>query len=75
MEHGGNFRCHETVHFDESAEYGSDVWLQTQGRPNQLMQIMERLGVFDPARLDQLAPVYRTRGSKSACPLMPACLC
>lgn len=68
---GGSFICHETIHLEEAVEGGSFdggracagamIWLQAQGRPNQLMQVMERLGVFDPTQLDRSASVYRSR--------------
>jgi len=71
VEHGGSFLCHGTVAFDGTADCantsearacaGAMIWRQAQDRPNLLMQVMERLGAFDPAQLDRLAPVYRSR--------------
>lgn len=67
-----SFTCHETNDFDDAsgeaivgpasrACAGAMIWLQHQGRPNQLMQVMGRLGAFDPSRLDLSAPVHNTR--------------
>lgn len=69
---GESFTCHETNDFDDEtgdavvtsrskACAGAMIWLQHQNRPNQCMQVMERLGAFDPSRLDMKAPVYTTR--------------
>lgn len=71
VDRGENFVCHKTVDYDcDSEEPGMDdsrtcagamIWLQHQGKPNQMMQVMGRLGAFDSARLDMAAPVWTTR--------------
>jgi hypothetical protein len=70
VDRGEPFTCHKTVDYsgDEPSFpdnalscAGAMIWLQHQDKPNQLMQVMERLGVFDPNRLNMDAPVYRTR--------------
>ena len=69
---GETFTCHKTLEsghesgdlvIGESSRHcaGAMIWLQAQGRPNAIMQIMERLGAWSPERLDMEAPVYRTR--------------
>jgi hypothetical protein len=70
VDRGESFTCHKTNDFsgdevrvtDKSCSCaGAMIWLQHQDKPNQLMQVMERLGAFDPKRLNMEAPVYRTR--------------
>lgn len=72
VDEGKSFSCHKTLDAepstgelvigDSSRECaGAMIWLQAQGRPNAIMQIMERLGAWSPDRLDMDAPVYRTR--------------
>lgn len=39
---------------------GAAIMLEHMNRPNQWMQICERLGWRDPAKLDMNAPVFRT---------------
>lgn len=57
--------CH--VFLDDNATYiGPDAQqcagvmsiLHRENRPNDVMQIAERLGLWDPAKLDPTAPVY-----------------
>ncbi|MCE4369741.1 DUF6283 family protein [Xanthomonas hortorum] len=70
---GQSFSCHETLGRDEEDHSvvvsesrscaGAMIWLQHQGRPNQLMQVMERMGAFDPEGLHMDAPVYTTRAA------------
>lgn len=73
LEEGQSFWCHETIdygdeghaRFDTTSRVcaGAMIWLRHQGRSNQVMQVMERLGVFDPQHLDMAAPVYATRAA------------
>ena len=37
---------------------GLMLMLHHSGYPNQIMQVGERFGVFDPAGLDEASPVY-----------------
>ncbi len=76
LDRGENFVCHKTVDYSAADEENGDfahsltgsrtcagamIWMQHQGKPNQMMQVMERLGAFDSNRLDMAAPVWRTR--------------
>lgn len=71
LDRGENFVCHKTVDYSDDSDTpcldetrtcaGAMIWMQHQGKPNQMMQVMERLGAFDPSRLDMEAPVWRTR--------------
>ncbi len=72
VDQGQSFSCHKTLESepdtgelvigDSSRQCaGAMIWLQAQGRPNAIMQVMERLGAWSPDRLDMDAPVYRTR--------------
>lgn len=67
----GTFSCHKTNDFGgddgEAIETsktqhcaGATIMLEKLGRPNQLMRIAERLGVYDRKKLDMAAPVYDT---------------
>lgn len=59
-----SFQCHKTVdygEFDDPDKRQGDnpqqcaglmAMLHAEGRPNQIMQVAERLGVFDPTALD-----------------------
>lgn len=72
IDQGESFTCHKTLEPAEgSGELvigdssrqcaGAMIWLQAQGRPNTIMQVMERLGAWSPSHLDMAAPVYRSR--------------
>lgn len=62
------FACHKTVDYDDDwkGRAGSDtqhcagvlIILHREGRPNDAMQIAERLHYWDPAKLELGAPVY-----------------
>lgn len=72
VDQGQSFSCHKTLESDaESGDLvignssrqcaGAMIWLQSQGRPNTMMQVMERLGAWSPSSLDMNAPVFQTR--------------
>jgi hypothetical protein len=70
IDRGLPFSCHKTVNYEapgrkqlQGAEQcaGAMIFLLNCGVQNQMMQVMQRLGVFDPDTLDRTAPVYRTR--------------
>jgi hypothetical protein len=63
-----SFPCHKTIDYGDGPEIGPHaqqcagvmIILHREGRPNDAMQIAERLGLFDPTKLDLNAPVYRS---------------
>ena len=67
---GATFPCHKTLDYDSSDDgspvekettahcAGALIMLEHMNMPNQMMRIAERIGVYDPARLDMNAPVY-----------------
>ena len=71
LDEGLSFACHETLDRDDEGETriaaesrlcaGAMIWLRHQNRPNAVMQVMERMGAFDPMQLDMTSPVYTTR--------------
>jgi hypothetical protein len=91
IDRGESFICHKTVSFDDDGRpepdgrnchcAGAMIFLQHLDRPNQAMQVMERLGAFDPSTLQMDAPVYRARaefensgdGTSSALGVRDAC--
>lgn len=68
---GSAFSCHKTNDYDEDGApvehdnsqhcAGAMIFLRHQDRPNQVMQVAERLKIHDPTRLDMEAPVYTGR--------------
>lgn len=63
------FACHKTTQFDDDGEHlrsndkeqhcaGAMIFLMRREQPNQLMRIGERVGFFDPDKLDMDAPVF-----------------
>ncbi len=64
----GTFACHETTEFDDEGEHdqspdeqhcaGALILLEKIGKPNQMMRISERLGLYDHRKLDMQAPVF-----------------
>lgn len=67
LEAGQGFTCHKTVDYTEDGPEVNDrgrecggamATLEREGRPNQGMRIAERLGFYDPTRIDPDAPVY-----------------
>lgn len=73
IQQGGAFACHETTVYEESTEEdgwgemvdgpdskicaGSLIVMEKMGQPNQDARLAERLGMYDPSRLDMDAPV------------------
>ncbi len=73
---GDPFLCHETLDYEELEYDDFGQWhrahggeqhcagalivLQKEGRPNQAMQVMERLGFWNPNRLVLDSPVFDT---------------
>jgi hypothetical protein len=69
---GATFTCHKTNEFEEGDEGwtetvetpssqhcgGALIFLEKQERPNQMMRIAERLGLYDMRKLDMDAPVF-----------------
>jgi hypothetical protein len=69
---GGQFPCHLTTDWgdDDDAEHdyiptghevhcaGALIVLEKEGRPNQMMRIAERIGLYDARKLRMDAPVY-----------------
>lgn len=71
VEQQGTFACHETTeHDDDTGEHvrtegeqhcaGALIMLERIGRPNQMMRLCERLGMYDRTKLDMDAPVFDT---------------
>jgi hypothetical protein len=68
----GHFQCHATVDYSDPDDEGHGradtrnaqhcagalIMLERMGRPNQMMRIAERLGMYDRTRLDMAAPVF-----------------
>jgi hypothetical protein len=66
------FSCHETNDFDEedgevvettNSQHcaGALIFCERHNRPNQMMRIAERLGLYDQRKLDKDAPVCQSR--------------
>jgi hypothetical protein len=64
-----DFPCHKTTIFNENGEHisnsaqeihcaGALILLEKLHRPSQMMRIAERLGLYDPTKLDMRAPVF-----------------
>lgn len=68
LERGESFSCHKHNDFDEDGQAvptqserecgGVMATLEREERPNQMMRIAERLGMYNPANLDPNAPVF-----------------
>lgn len=64
------FQCHKTVDYDKGSEgrhgdhpqqcAGLMAVLHREKRPNQIMQVAERLGRFDPSKLDPDNEAYES---------------
>jgi hypothetical protein len=72
----GAFNCHETLDYKRCDEDGAPaetehtahcagalILLEKLGRSSQLMRIGERLGLYDPRKLDMTAPVFESFGA------------
>ena len=59
---GGEFSCHKTTEETGSGNLafcaGAAILLEKTEGPNQMMRISERLGIYDPSKLDMDSPVY-----------------
>ncbi len=62
-----SFPCHKTIDYAETGTMippsaqqcaGLMIILHRENRPNDAMQIAQRLGLWNPAKLDMSAPVY-----------------
>ena len=53
-----SFQCHKTIGHEFQNCAGSLILLHKIDQPNQIMQVAERLGYFDPSKLDMSAPVF-----------------
>lgn len=72
VQNGSEFYCHQTTVPDEDDESGASmtrgektqvcagslILMEKAESPNQMMRIAERIGVYDPSRLDMDAPVH-----------------
>lgn len=63
------FPCHKTTEHDDDGEYvgptreeihcaGALIMKEKLGESSQMMRIAERLGMYDPSKLDMGAPVF-----------------
>lgn len=70
VEQQQTFPCHKTVKYDDDegngrvvpkSEHcaGAMIMLERMQRPNQMMRIAERLGIYDYRKLDMESPVYQ----------------
>jgi hypothetical protein len=71
LKNGGTFACHETVHLNDDGDpvqptpeeqfcAGAMVMLENVeiAHLNQMVRIAERLGFYDPEKLDMKSPVF-----------------
>lgn len=66
----GEFPCHKTAQYDEDGEptrsgdevhcAGALILMEKEGRSSQMMRIAERIGMYDPSKLNMNAPVYES---------------
>lgn len=64
------FSCHKLNEFRDNGEVvegdkaqhcaGALIFLERLNRPNQMMRIAQRLGMYDSTKLDMDAPIFRT---------------
>ena len=64
------FPCHKTTDHDDSGDQvptghethcaGALILMEKEGRSSQMMRIAERLGMYDPSKLDMSAPVFNS---------------
>lgn len=62
------FPCHKTTEHDDDGHRarsndeihcaGALILLEKEQRPSQMMRVCERLGMYDPSKLNMDAPVY-----------------
>ena len=67
----GQFKCHKTLDYadDDSpsdtentqACAGAILMQEHEERPNQMLRIAERLGLYDATKMDRSAPVFKSR--------------
>lgn len=74
LREGGDFPCHKTLDYDHPTEDGRPdqngpganrcagmlIVMEKSGLRNRIMQIAQRLGLYDPAKLQMDAPVYES---------------
>lgn len=67
------FACHKTCKLDDESEVyepqkkslhcaGALIFLEAQGKPHQMMRIVERLGMYDASKLEMDSPVVKSPG-------------
>ena len=66
-----NFPCHQTVDYSGEGDgvttlksktcAGFAILCEAEEKPNQIMQIAERLGLYDRDKLNMAAPVHKSR--------------
>lgn len=67
---GGTFSCHKTIDYDAEEEgrandrkavhcAGALLLTERDCGPNQMHRIAERLGIYDPSKLDREADVFK----------------
>lgn len=67
----GEFCCHRTTESEEeTGEFvprpesqhcaGALIFLENIGQPHQMMRICERIGMYDPSKLNMAAPVFQS---------------
>ena len=59
---GRTFACHKTTHrpqIEHSHCAGAAIMQERAGQVGQMLQIAERLGLYDPEKLDLGAPVHQ----------------
>lgn len=77
IRNGSEFPCHKTTESCEDAEAFGDRRITPNSQqcagalivqehehfPNQMTRIMERLGAYDPRKMDMQSPVFKTFGA------------
>lgn len=73
---GQTFTCHKTLDYDGEGNTvvgsksqhcaGALIMLEKTERPNQMMRIAERLGLYDHTKLDMNSPVFENAESFKA---------
>lgn len=76
---GKTFSCHKTLDYSNADDDGGPadtkhtqhcagalIMCEKAGRPNQMMRIAERLGMYDASKLDLTAEVYRNPADMAA---------